>query len=92
MSDERVVHLLKRAEGCDEDALDELVHTTCQSDVEEALNSTDDEAEQEEIIGRAEHKASEINNGGFQSQIQFLIESGYSETSIREVLESRPAP
>lgn len=56
--------------------LDERVHEVCQALTLEALNSTDDEAEQERIISAAESRASEINNQGEAAQLAFLASHG----------------
>lgn len=59
----------------DEDALDMLVHDAAQEDSLASVNSTDDENEQEAIIASREAFASDINNGGFVAQVQYLMDT-----------------
>lgn len=57
----------------EEDALDDLVYDSAQEKTLSQLNATDDENEQDRIIKEAERWASTINNGGFESQVEFLL-------------------
>ena len=67
--------------GLEEDALDDAVYDCAQEESLGSLNAEEDPEEQETIIGESESRASEINNGGFESQIEYLLEnSGYEET------------
>jgi hypothetical protein len=70
-----------------DDALDEVVHDLAQEDTLDELNGTDNEDEQEDIISGSEERAGDINNGGFEDQVKFLLERcGARETEriIRE--------
>jgi hypothetical protein len=52
------------------------------------LNELEDPDEQEAHIGSVEESASEINNGGLEEQIRFLLKQGVSPERIREELEA----
>lgn len=88
IEDIRRLHTTKMAEeftqaGVDETALDDLVHETTQAESLDELNSTDDPARQEAIIASSEGYGSEINNGGFEDQIAYLLSQGVTEETIR---------
>jgi hypothetical protein len=65
-----------------ESALDDMV-THLATDLNlEHLNGTECDDEQEEILSSAEKYASEINNQGFECQINFLLLHGASSADI----------
>lgn len=72
----------------DPEILDELVHENAQEGGLDDLNAIEDEGEQEEHIGGVEEDASSINNGGFASQIPFLLKSGVSREQIEGILRT----
>ena len=87
MSDE-LANLLRQAERSDDDsALDELVHETVQEVGLPALNELPDLAEQESHISDKERQASQINNGGFERQIEYLLSAGVDAQAIRDALD-----
>ena len=57
-----------------EDALDDAVHDLAQEVELDTLNTLEDEDDQEGHISERERVASAINDGGFESQIAFLLE------------------
>ena len=54
-------------------ALDDMVLDLCAHSITDALNSTDDEGDQEDVILGSEKKASDINNLGPAGQIDFIL-------------------
>jgi hypothetical protein len=61
---------------CDQDTLDDLViEMTCEVSLD--INNTDNEDEQEAAISNAESDGSNINNGGAEIQIAYLLSNGY---------------
>jgi hypothetical protein len=60
--------------GLPEDALDGAVHDAAQEETLDRLNATEGEDGQEDVLSAAERKASEVNNGGVRSQIEYLLE------------------
>ena len=75
-----------RVAGVSEDALDEAVHDTAQEVHLAELNSLEDEEDQEDHISRIERLASNINNGGFFEQAQFLLENDWAEQQLSDAL------
>jgi hypothetical protein len=73
--------------GVEPEDLDVIVHEVAQDCSLGELNSTDDEDEQEEIISGSEGRASTINNGGLESQLEFLVER-WGEDEVRAALHS----
>ena len=73
--------------GLEEDALDDAVHECAQAGSLDELNSTDDDAEQEDIISSSEIDASEINNGGVESQIEYLLRHNDAAT-VEQLIRS----
>lgn len=69
--------------GADEHALDELVCDRAM-DADE-LNALDDEGA-ESRLDELEAGASEINNGGFASQILYLLECGVPQAEVELAL------
>lgn len=69
-----------------EDSLDELVIDIAVGYSISAVNSTDDEIQQDDEISSSEKSGSEINNGGFETQILFLLDAGPSESKIVDAL------
>ena len=79
--------LLRLAEQSGDDAvLDELVHETAQELSISALNELAGPAQQEEHISTIETLASDINNGGFERQIEYLLRVGVSRQTIEVAL------
>jgi hypothetical protein len=83
---ERLVELAEGL-GVDETDLDEVVHECAQGETLDELNGTDAVEEQEEIISGSEERASEINNGGLESQIEYLLLRN-SEAEVEELIRS----
>jgi hypothetical protein len=87
MTNEEIAErLATEFDSCDvpEDILDMMVYDNAQEDTLGDLNETDDEDKQEEIISGSEARASDINNGGFEEQILYLLGVGISEENIRK--------
>lgn len=59
--------------------LDELVHDLAQELGLDRLNALEDPADQDGHISEQESTASAINNGGLDSQIEFLMEHNGQE-------------
>lgn len=79
--------LLRLAEQSGDDAiLDELVHDTAQETGLNSLNELPDPADQEDHISAIEGQASDINNGGFERQIEYLLQAGIAREAIEAVL------
>lgn len=72
----------------DEDALDELVHETAQEVGLDTLNTLAADAAQDAHITTIEQAASEINNGGFETQLVYLLAARVSPETIREHLQA----
>jgi hypothetical protein len=85
-----VRELLKHARqvGEPEGSLDDLVHDTAQDVGLGDLNELDDPDEQESHIGSVEESTSEINNGGLEEQLRFLLKQCVSPERIRQELEA----
>lgn len=66
--------------------LDEIVYDVACNQATEAMNQTDCEDQQEEILNNAEANASDINNRGVESQIGFLKSNGLSEMDILKAI------
>jgi hypothetical protein len=54
--------------------------------------ATDDEDEQEGIIGRSEARASGVNNGGFGSQIEYLLKHNAAAAVERIIRDAAGDP
>jgi hypothetical protein len=87
MSDELTSLLPLAIQYGDDAILDELVHETAQEMSLGQLNELADPAEQEEHIAAIESQASDINNGGFERQIEYLLRAGVSAETIEAVLQ-----
>jgi hypothetical protein len=86
MSDD-LASLLRHAEQSgDDSALDELVYETVQKVGLAALNELPDPADQEFHFADRELQASQINNSGFERQIEYLLRAGVSSQAIEEAL------
>jgi hypothetical protein len=72
--------------GASEDALDDLVHDAAQESRLPELNALADPGDQERHIEAAEVMASEVNNGGLEEQLRFLLEEEVSPECIRKEL------
>ncbi len=73
---------LAKAEQWADDALDDLVHSIAQDNERDELNRLDRAEDQDEQIGSVEKNAAEINNGGHEAQISYLVESGVINDAI----------
>jgi hypothetical protein len=80
---------LALALGLAEDALDEEVHALAQELTLGLLNATDDPAGQEAVIAGSERLAAEVNNGGLDAQLAFLL--GHNAPQEVEALLRRRA-
>ena len=80
--------LLLLAEQTGDDAiLDELVHETAQEVGLVDLNELAGAEQQDRHISAIEAQASAINNGGFERQIEFLLQAGVPWEEIEKVLQ-----
>lgn len=68
--------------GVDENALDDMVTDACLSFV--TKSSEHDFEEMDDVITEQERVASEINNGGLDAQISFLLQRGYNPAMIKD--------
>ncbi|MCI0362129.1 MAG: hypothetical protein L0211_26910, partial [Planctomycetaceae bacterium] len=68
--------------------LDELVHDTAQEVGMCVLNEIADPAGQESHLSAIEAAASEINNGGFERQIEYLLQAGVAKLAIEEAIRT----
>jgi hypothetical protein len=83
-----LTYLLRLAEQTGDDSiLDELVHDRAQDVALAGLNEIAGPAEQDEHIAAIEAQASEINNAGFERQIEYLLRAGASAETIEAVLQ-----
>jgi hypothetical protein len=73
---------------CADDLFDDAVHDMAQEAALGELNSLEDEDAQDEHITETERRASSINNGGFEEQIEFLLESGYSAKELEQMIRA----
>jgi hypothetical protein len=81
--------LLRLAEQRGDDTiLDELVHDTAQEAGLIDLNALPAPAEQEQHISAIESQASEINNGGFERQIEYLLQEGVANQTVEEAIRT----
>ncbi len=76
--------------GIPDDALDDAVHDCAQAEGLDELNALEDPDEQEDHISERERVASAINNGGFESQIEYLLEHTSVEEVERLIREATP--
>jgi hypothetical protein len=72
--------------GLASEDLDHLVHDCAQDAGLAELNSLAGAAEQEDHISAVEEDAAAVNNGGLDSQIEYLLEHG-SEDEVRRLLD-----
>ena len=80
--------LLRLAEKIGDDAiLDELVHEAAQEVGLVDLNELTAADQQDRHISAIEAQASAINNGGFERQIEFLLQSGVRRKEIEKTLQ-----
>jgi hypothetical protein len=75
----RLIGLAKEL-GLSETALDDAVQDCAQDETLGGLNATDNENEQDDIIGSSEERASNINSGGIASQIEYLLQHNDAAT------------
>jgi hypothetical protein len=74
--------------GLPEDALDDAVYDCTQDQTLGELNATDDKDKQEHIIGSSEERASNVNSGGIESQIEYLLQHNDAATVVQLIRES----
>lgn len=81
VDESKVEQLLEviRDQDIEEDALDELVHECAQQESLAEVNNANDPDEQEEVISGSEVRASEINNSGWRSQVEYLLQHNTAE-------------
>jgi hypothetical protein len=72
MSQNHIVEWLKR-NGISEIELDEIVHEAAMGGFVHALNQEVKPSSQESILQSGETVASDVNNAGLTSQVEFLI-------------------
>jgi hypothetical protein len=72
--------------GAPEDVLDDLAHDVAHETRLSILNALADPDAQERHIEDTEAMASEVNNGGLEDQLRFLLEEEVSPERIREEL------
>jgi hypothetical protein len=81
--------LLRLAEQTGDDAiLDELVHETAQELGLSDLNEIGGLSKQEEHLAAVEAQASEINNGGFERQIEYLLQASVAKQTVEEAIRT----
>jgi hypothetical protein len=90
--EEQVLELTAYAKQVEapEDVLDNLVHDAAQESRLLVLNTLADPDEQERHIEATEAMASEVNNGGVEEQLRFLLDEEVPPERIREELNKRP--
>jgi hypothetical protein len=59
--------------GADAEWLDDLVHDVAAENATGPMNQEDRESAKERILAEHEHRASDINNGGLDTQVGFLV-------------------
>lgn len=67
-----------------EDTLDDLVHTVAEQAVSRDGGSTD------AAYDEASKEASNVNNGGFEDQLKYLLGNGVAADTIRQALQEAP--
>jgi hypothetical protein len=70
----------------DSSLLDEMVHDIAQEEGLGTLNNIEDEDDQESHISCVEEYASTINNGGYETQIDYLLDQGVTIEEIESEL------
>lgn len=81
--------LLRLAEQTGDDAiLDELVHETAQELGLSDLNEIGDLSEQEEHLAAVEAQANDMNNGGWERQIEYLLQAGVTKEAVEEAIRT----
>jgi len=87
-NDMKVDRLLKMASevGIADDDLDEAVYDAAQESGLGTLNTIEGAVAQESHIAGKERSASDINNGGLESQIRYLLEGGTTEADIEKMI------
>ena len=81
--------LVSYASGlADDSLLDDMVHDTAQSGGLDELNTLDSDDDQEDHISGIESGASEVNNGGYEDQIDYLLAQGVTIGEIRATLNA----
>ncbi|WP_455233469.1 hypothetical protein [Geopseudomonas aromaticivorans] len=85
---------LAESMGCDESALDDLVHGVASKQASAENNAHDDDLD-DERHDLASQQASDINNGGVSAQVAWLLENGVTadaiESELRESVQPQPA-
>lgn len=84
--DEEKNRILKALEGKDDDCLDELVYETAGDSSSVEANQGDDDDDAEQAIEDGESKASDINNLGFDGQVEWLLEQDVTEEDILKAI------
>jgi hypothetical protein len=71
-----------------QDALDAAVHDCAQDETLGELNATDSKGEQGKIISSSTERAANINNGGIESQIEYLLQHNDAATVEQLIREN----
>lgn len=80
-----------RISGASDDALDDLVYDAAMNSATPALNQEGDADSQEEILEDNEAVASNVNNGGIHSQLEYLAKGFDSLSELAEFLKKELA-
>ena len=87
MSDDLASFLRHAEQSGDDSTFDELVYEIVQEVGLGALNELSDPADQESHIADRELQASQINNGGYERQIEYLLQAGVDAQAIRDAFD-----
>lgn len=68
------------------EALDEMVLDMANHIASDKANAMEDDAQDDALHDTADAAASDINNGGHEAQLAYLIEKGCSEDYIRQTV------
>jgi len=68
------------------EALDEMVYDMANHTASDRANEMEDDAQDEALHDAGDAAACEINNGGHEAQIAYLIQEGCSEDNIRQTI------
>lgn len=85
-----IAHEIEREHDIEAEWLSEMVIEVAMEAATEELNALDDadaEADGDEILGRGEKTASDVNNSGVRGQMEWLLQQGVSRDDIEEAIE-----
>lgn len=76
-----------RSHDLEDDTLDDLVFDCASQDGSNEVNSTSDDVDPDEIHSKHEDRASEVNQGGLEDQVEFLVERWGETEALKAILE-----